>query len=407
MPRFHYRALRSNGGEVAGELVASDQRDAAARLQALGSYPIEISEPADGEAAAPSARSLRSITGRRIGQRDLILFTRQLAALIEAGVSLDRALGLIGGGRGRAAGRLLASELLASVNRGESLSHACADLPRLPRHYAMIVAAGEARGDIGAALERLAELLERSRDTSRALLDALIYPASVMVVALISISFLLGYVLPRFEVLLTSFQREPPLSMRILLLLSAVFQQGALPLAGVIAAGLLFVALRYRDPAFHLALHRRILALPGIGSLIAKLEAEKLLHLLGNLVASGVDLPAAVAVTRAAMTSEAFRAGLLLTERGLERGDGIAASLDAGGMLPALAGELVRIGAETGDVATMLLKAGDLLRAEFEATSRELIGIITPVAIVVLGLMIGGVAAAILGTVMEVYDLAL
>ena len=115
----------------------------------------------------------------------------------------------------------------------------------------------------------------------------------------------------------------------------------------------------------------------------------------------------ALAVTRAAMTSEAFRAGLALTERGIERGDGIAVSLDAAGVLPPLASELARIGEETGDLAPMLLKAGDLLRREFEATSRELIGIVTPLAIVLLGLLVGGVAAAILSTVMEVYDLAL
>lgn len=405
MPRFHYRALRATGGEIAGELVAADQCDAAARLQALGSYPLEITEPTG--TAAP-ARPHQPLVGRRlIAQRDLILFTRQLAALIKAGVALDRALRLIADGRSRAAGRHLAAELLAAIIRGESLSQACADLPRLPRHYAMIVAAGEARGDIGGALDRLADVLERSRATTRALLDALIYPASVFVVALASVAFLLDFVVPRFEVLLTSFQRAPPFAMRILLMLSVIFQNAALPLAAVVAASLIFVAVRYRDPAFHLALHRRLLGLPVLGPLIGKLEAEKLLHLLGNLVAAGVDLPEALAVTRAAMTSEVFRAGLALTARGIERGDGIAASLDAAGVLPPLAGELVRIGEETGDLAPMLLKAGDLLRREFEATSSELIGIVTPLAIVLLGLLIGGIAAAILGTVMQVYDLAL
>ncbi|HEX3954184.1 MAG TPA: type II secretion system F family protein, partial [Stellaceae bacterium] len=197
-----------------------------------------------------------------------------------------------------------------------------------------------------------------------------------------------------------------PFAMRLLMAFSMLFQEAALPCVAVFAAMAGFVALRYRDASFRLAMHRRLLRLPGIGPLLGKLEAERLLHLLGNLVAAGVELPAAIAVTRAAMTSEAFRAGLAVTERGIERGDGIAAALEAGGTLPEMASELVRIGEETGDVATMLLKAGDLLRREFEATSRELIAIITPVSIVLLGLLIGAVAAAILGTVMDVYDLA-
>lgn len=402
MPRFRYRALRPTGAEIAGELVAADEHDAAARLQSIGSYPIEISAPA----ARRFLGSWLSLARSRISARDLVLFTQQLATLIGAGVALDRALGLIGGGRGRLHGRALAMELLGAINRGESLSHACAEHRALPRHYAMVIAAGEARGDLGAALDRLAAVLERSRATSRALLGALVYPISVFVVACISVSFLLGFVVPRFEVLLTSFQREPPVMMSIMLSLSALFQEFALPGGLALVAIIVAAAIADRDPRFRLALHRRLLALPGLGALIAKVEAERLLHLLGNLVATGVELPAAVAATRLAMTNEAFRSGLEAAERGIERGDGVAASLAAGGMLPEMAGELVRIGEETGDLAAMLLKAGDILRREFEATSAELIALVTPISVVLLGLLIGAVAVAILGTVMEVYDVA-
>src|SRR5580765_58467 len=158
MPRFEYRALRPTGTEIAGELIAADERDAAARLQAAGSYPIEITLPSGDRTArhGPGRHWLGrhglgrhwAAGGRRLPPRDLILFTRQLAALIGAGVALDRALGLIGAARGREAGRRLAAELLAAVNRGESLSVACRSHPGLPPHYPMIIAAGEARGDL-------------------------------------------------------------------------------------------------------------------------------------------------------------------------------------------------------------------------------------------------------------------
>lgn len=400
MPRFRYRALRPAGTEIVGELIAADERDAAARLQALGSYPIEIATPAERRQRAGRWG------GGRIASRDLILFTRQLATLVVAGVALDRALSLIGDGRSRAAGRRLAAELLAAVNRGERLSQACASQPALPGHYAMFLAAGEAHGDVGAALERLAQVLERSRATARALLDALIYPASVLVVACVSVSFLLGFVLPRFAVLLTSFQREPPLAMRWLMAVSAAFQRLAVPVAVIVLVLLIFLAVRHRDPGFRLALHRRLLALRGLGPLIAKVEAERLLYLLGNLLSAGVQLPAAIAATRAAMTSEAFRAGLALTERGIARGDGLAAALGASALLPEVAGELVRIGEETGDLASMLLKAGEVLRREFEATSTALIALVTPISIILLGLLIGAIAVALLGTIMQVYDVA-
>ena len=402
MPRFRYRALRPTGAEIAGELVADDSVDAAARLQAIGSYPIEIAAPA--KSGLLTARL--SLGRTRIASRDLILFTAQLAALTGAGVALDRALTLIGSGRGRRRSSRLALELLGAVNRGESLSYACREQPGIPRHYAMVIAAGEVRGNIGAALERLAAVLERTRATSRALLGALVYPISVFVVACLSVSFLLGFVVPRFEVLLTSFQRDPPWTMQALLAISGVFQQLALPLGIAVVLLIGFALFADRDPRLRLAMHRRLLAIPGLGTLLGKVEAERLLHLLGNLVAAGVELPDAVAATRAAMTNEAFRDGLAAAGRGIERGDGVAAALSAGGILPDAAGELVRIGEETGDLATMLLKAGDILRRDFEATSAELIALITPISVVLLGLMVGAIAAAILGTVMEVYDIA-
>ena len=397
MPRFQYRALRQSGAEIAGELVAENERDAAARLQAIGHYPIEIGAPAGIRAQFGRARF--AVSGaRRLRAREVVLFTRQLAALVGAGVGLDRALGLVGG--------RLAADLLAAVNRGESLSRACADHAGLPRHYAMVIAAGEARGDIGGALDRLAAVLERSRETSRALVGALVYPASVLVVACLSVAFLLGAVVPRFDAMLAGLRHEPPLAMRLLLAGSAGFRVAALPALLLLLGGGAFAAWRWRDPEFRLAVARLAMRAPLLGPLLAKIEAERLAFLLGNLIGAGVPPAAALSATRAASGNEAVRAGLAKAESGIERGDGITDSLVAGGLLPDLAGELVRVGEETGDLAAMLIKAGDLLRREVEATTGTMIGLITPVSIVVLGLIIGAVAFALLGTVMEVYDVA-
>ena len=402
MPVFRYRALRASGTEIAGELAALDEHDVASRLQRNGSFPIEISALADG-----GAHRRQPVGQRRLPARELVLFTRQLAALMGAGVMPDRSLGMIAAARGRVAIGRLAAELLSAINRGESLSQACRGTLNLPPHYAMIIAAGEAHGDLGGALERLAEIVQRSRTMSRALLDALIYPISVLVVGIVSISFLLGFVVPRFEALLTSVQRDPPFAMSCLLALSKVFQLFALPsvlIAMLVGGAIIF---RYRDAAFRLAFHRRLLHLPWLGALIEKLEAERLLYLLGHMVSARVELPAAIAATRAAMTSEAFSAGLLATEQGIARGDRLATALTASGVIPEIASELVRVGDETGDLAAMLLKAAEILRQEFEVTSMELIGLVTPVSIILLGLLIGGVAVTILGSIIEVYDLAL
>jgi general secretion pathway protein F len=402
MPVFQYRALRPSGGEIAGELTADSEGDAAQRLQAIGNYPIEITLPEEG------VRPARRIAAGRGGvpARDRILFTRQLATLLGAGVALDRALSLIAAAPDAKRRARLAAELSAAVNRGESLSAACRTHPALPTHYAMVIGAGEAKGDITGALTRLADILERSRETSRALFGALIYPASVLVVACLSVSFLLSFVVPQFATLLDSFHRTPPLTMRVLLGVSAAFQIGALPAALILSALALYVIYRRRDPQFRAALDHRLLSLPGLGRMLARSEAERLAFLLGNLVAAGVPVPEAVAATGAATTNAAYRGGLAAAERAVERGDRLSAALAAGELLPELALELVRVGEETGDLATMLLKASDILRRDIDATTSELIGLITPISIVLLGVLIGVVAYALLGTVMEVYDFA-
>jgi general secretion pathway protein F len=406
MPLFHYRALRPSGGEIAGELTADDERDAARRLQAIGNYPIEITPPETLPETA--ARFVPRLATRRgaVSARERILFTRQLATLLGAGVALDRALSLIAAAPGAKRRAQLAAELLASINRGESLSAACGTHPALPPHYAMVIGAGEAKGDIAEGLTRLADVLERGRETSRALIGALIYPASVLVVACLSVSFLLAFVVPQFATLLESFNREPPVTMQILLTLSAWFQQSALPLALIVLILVLYVVYRRRDAEFRAGLDRRLLKLPGLGRMLAKSEAERLTFLLGNLVAAGVPVPDAAAATGAAMTNDAYRGGLAVARRAVERGDRLSTALATGGLLPELALELVRVGEETGDLATMLVKAGDILRRDIEATTTELIGLVTPVSIVLLGLLIGVIAYALLGTVMEVYDFA-
>jgi general secretion pathway protein F len=403
VPQFHYRALRQSGGEIAGELTADNERDAAQRLQAIGNYPIEITL---AEAGASLARHFTLTRGGGVSARDRILFTRQLATLLSAGVVLDRALSLIAtapGGKRRAR---VAAELLAAVNRGDSLSAACRAHPALPAHYAMVIGAGEAKGDIAGGLTRLADVLERGRETSRALFGALIYPASVLVVACLSVSFLLAFVVPQFATLLESFRREPPLTMQFLLALSSWFQHGALPLLLIVAVLAAYVVYRRRDPEFRAALDRRVLRLPGLGRMLGKSEAERLAFLLGNLVAAGVPVPDAAAAAAAAMTNAAYRSGLAAAQRAIERGDRLSAALAAGNLLPDLALELVRVGEETGDLATMLLKASDILRRDIEAATTEMIGLVTPISIVLLGLLIGVIAYALLGTVMEVYDFA-
>ncbi|HUK61559.1 MAG TPA: type II secretion system F family protein [Stellaceae bacterium] len=401
MPRFRYRALRATGGEFEGELLAADEHEAASHLQDEGSYPLEI---APARAAARVATRPRG--SRTIPSRELMLFTRQMAALLGAGVAPDRALSLIAEDRTQGRRARLAVALHASVERGESLSRALAASGAIPQHYVALVAAGEAQGDLGVAFERLAALVERNRAIGQSLVNALIYPASVLVVACLSISFLLGFVVPRFSALVEGFRAAPPLSLRFLLALATVFQDGSLPALVLAFAAVVWFAARRRDPAFRVASARRLLALPHVGALLAKVESERMTLLVGTMIEAGVALPAALAAARAAAGNSALALGLAEAERAVERGERLTRALAAADAVPALTLELVRVGEETGELPAMLLKASDILRREIEATAGQWIALVAPVSLVVLGLIVGLIALALFGTVLDAYDIA-
>jgi general secretion pathway protein F len=220
------------------------------------------------------------------------------------------------------------------------------------------------------------------------------------------VSFILAFVVPQFAALLETFRREPPAAMQFLLTLSQWFRNVAPPLAAILLILGLYVVFRRHDPRFRAGLDRRLLKLPALGRMLGRSEAERVTFLLGNLVAAGVPIVEAAAATAAATTNSAFRDGLTAAQGMVERGDRLSTALAARGLLPELALELVRVGEESGDVGTMLLNASDILRRDLEATTTELIGLVTPVSVVLLGLVVGLIAYALLGTLLEVYDLA-
>jgi general secretion pathway protein F len=402
VPRFRYRALRQSGDEISGEVVAADEGAAASHLQSAGSLPIEI-VPDLGRVSRALPRRGRGVG---LSSREATLFTRQLASLLSAGVALDRALSLVAAGRGHPRRARLADVLLAAVNRGELLSRALAEHASFSRGFVTLVAAGEARGDIAGALERLAAVLERNRALTHSLANALIYPASVIVIAFVTISFLLGFVVPRFAVLLTSYRHEPPFAMRLLLGLANMFHDWGIPILLVLAVAVVGFALRWRDQSFRASVARRLMALPAIGTLLAMAEGERLAFLLGNMVAAGVALPTALTAASEAAANAAMQSGLAEAVRAVERGERLGDALGAIGLVPNLALEFVRVGEETGALAPMLIRASDILRQEIEATTTQWVALVAPLSMVVLGLIIGAIALALFNTVLEVYDIA-
>lgn len=400
MPAFRYRGFDAAGAAVAGEIEAADEAAAAAALQDRSVFPSEIA-PAAAAAASPAPTR----TGTALRRGELALFTRQLAGLTGAGIRIDRALQLIAQGRGGARLRRAADELHGQLRAGTSFSAACARQRGFPAHFALVLAAGEARADIAGALDYLATLQERWRQTSQALTAALAYPVAVLAVGIATLAFLLGFFVQRFEPLLRELHRELPVQTRMLLAASDL-AAWLVPLALVVLglAVLAFAAGR-RDARLGLAIDRALLRLPLAGPLLRQILAERAMVMLGHLLAARVEFRLALSATGAAIGNRAVAAALDAARIGLERGEGPVAALATGGVFPDFALELVRIGEETGDLPGMLRRAADLARREVEATSAVILSLVTPVSILALGVMIGAIIWGVFGSVLEVYDI--
>ena len=401
MPRFRYRTLQPSGAVLEGEVEAPDQTSAVARLQAGGTFPIAVEAALDGAAG----RAARRRAGAKLSAAELCLLTRELATLLGAGLPVDRALAVLRGLRSSPRVAQVAGELERALLAGESLSAACARQRAFPRSYAPMVAVGEAKGDLAEALSRIAAMLERSHAVAQSLLSSLIYPASVVVVALLSAILLLGFVVPRFEVLLRDLNRELPPTTQFLIALADFVQNWGPWLLLAIGIGVVAFGLKLRDPAFRRTVDQRVLRLPLLGPLLLKIEAERFGRLFGTLIEGGVDIPKALAIAGAAASNRAVVAAIANAETQVLRGESVSSALAAPGVLPELLIELVRVGDETNRLPEVLARASDILKQEIDATTTRAIALLTPASTILLGLLVAALMLGVFNAILEVYDL--
>ncbi len=407
MPRFRYRAIDPLGATVSGALEAPDGSAAVDSLRGRGLLPVAV-KPGGAGSRLWSVLSTDITPRDALRDRDRVAFTRALATLIGAGLPLDRALEILRDLGDRRAGRAVAARLLDAVRGGSGLAAAMdGDAAAFPPLYRGMVRAGEAGAMLDATLGRLADAEEGAAARRGALRAAMIYPAFLLVSAMGSVAVLLIYVVPAFEPLLAEAGVEPPVSTRIVIAAGRTVADGW-P-AMLAAAGTLWVAWRVARlrPAVRLAAARTVLRLPLIGAIAAKLETARLVRMLGELLTSGVALPAALRLARAATGDAAFRAELDRVTPEVEAGRGLARPLAEGAVAAPLALQLIRVGEESGRLAPMLLKAGEILDAEAQGQIDRLLAILTPTLTLVMGGLIALIVSSILFALFSINELAL
>lgn len=420
MTKFTYTALvPGNGREEEGAIESADRAAAIAQLKARGLAPVRLEpEPAarrqgprafsrrPGGRRAPeespeipkASRRIRPRFGRPMSRAHLVLFTRQLATLVNAGLPLARGLAVLQRQERSPGVRAVLEEMGAIIGAGRPLSDGLLRHPRLfDSLYVNMVKAGEARGGLGAALDRLALYLEKAARLKSKVAGAMIYPVVVMAVAGGILTVLMVFVVPKFEQIFSGLLKGQPLPAltRALLEVSAVVQgrAGWLIAVGVLAA----VGSRYlrRTRGGRWAWDWTMIHGPLVGDLVLKAAVARFSRTLGSLLANGVPILDALVITRAA-------SGNLLVEQALDhvhdrikQGEAVARSLEDTGIFPGLVTGMIQVGEETGALPEMLGRIADTYDEEVDQAVAGLTAAIEPVMIVLMALVVGVIVVAL------------
>jgi general secretion pathway protein F len=406
MTLYRYEAAAASGELVSGEIEALSQDAVIEHLHAQGYVPIRADLAKSRLLAGLFARKKKSGASHR--RVNLVFLTQQLATLLHAGLSLDRALEIGETVSERKGEQETLRAVLDKVRGGSSLADSMAAQDDVfPAFYLGMVRAGEAGGSLDVTLRHLAELLERSQAAREQVKSALVYPCVVLATGAASVGILFGFVIPRFRPLFEEAGTALPLTTQLVLALSDGFRDYWWLILGIIVL-LVFGWRRYVGTTEG---RRRwdawLLRLPLIGDLITKIEISRFSRTLGTLLRNGVSPLAALAITQETVTNMALREGLATVVESVKEGRGFADPLARTQLVPALAVNLTRVGEETAKLDDMLLKVGEIYEQESRRSVERLLALLVPAVTVGLGVVVALVIGSILSAVLSVYDLAL
>jgi general secretion pathway protein F len=397
MPTFSYKAIDANGRFIAGEVEAVDLREVGRQLSKLGYAPLETT--AGRQKVGGEKKSFLSF-GRSVGRREVTAFLRELSLILRAGLVLDEALLLLAGeeGRGLAA---VARDLRGAISSGASFGDALQRHPKLfgPDLIAMVRVA-EASGSLDTVLETVSEERARTERLMDKISASLRYPAVLVVLAFAVMIFFLVAIVPQFAGVLKDFGQKPTgLVAFVLGASSFLIENGKTLMAAALGATIL-VLLARQQPRIRRAMRSAVNRLPGLRGILELRRTVLFCSSLGMLLSNGVTLTNALQVLL--QLPGASAEGLDGVVEGVRRGGRLVDALARMNYLPQLALKMLRVGEESGELATVAKRTAEFYETKLADRLDRLAGIIGPSAIVLIAMIVGGLIVSILSAILGV-----
>lgn len=397
---YAYILLNKAGREVKGTIDAPSMQEAAQKLKSDGATLISIEE-----ANALSKEIEISFIKKKPKPRDMAVFCRQFVSIIDAGVPVTAALGMLGT---QTENKMLAAAIMdckTQIEMGSSLGDAMKDHREVFSDlFITLVEAGEASGSLDVSFNRMGVQFEKDAKIRGLIQKSSIYPSVVAVVAVAVVAIMLMYVVPQFESMLTDLGTDLPLLTKIVVGASN-WLIAKWYIALLVVAALVFGIIQYRKTEGGGRLFGRIgIRAPLIGPLTVKSSAARMARTMSTLLGSGIPMIEALEIVSQTMGNIHFREALMDAKDDVAMGEALSVSLERSGLFPPLVHQMIYIGEETGDIEEMLTKLAEYYEEEVEITTQQVMAAVEPMIIIFLALIVGVIVGAVMLPMMSMYS---
>lgn len=394
MGQFSYSAHNKSGGIEKGTVFAADRAGATASLTEKGLTPILVKEVA---ASKQGGGLLSRFTGK-VSLQDKVIFSRQFSTMINAGVPITQSLNIL---RQQSASKRLqkvVAEVSKQVEGGSTLAAALGEHPDVfSPIYVNMVKAGETGGILDQVLDRLATQQEKDAEIISKVKSAMIYPGVVTTATIGAFFFLMTVIVPKLGDIFANVGGTLPVYTEVMLKVSKFMtKEWYVLIGGAVLAGVIFVRW-HKTPGGKHTVDRLLLKLPIFGPILVKMSVARFARTFGSLMASGISVLEAINATRLAMSNSVYQDELAAVAQKVKNGRTMSEQLRESKNFPAIVGQMLAVGEETGQMDVILLKLAEFYEKEVDTTVAGLTSVIEPILIVVLGTMVGFVVISVFG----------
>jgi len=400
MPIFQWKARTRQGALKKGEIEAMNEAAVMAQLRSQMLLPVTVKEK------SKDVSEYLPFLKQGIKTRDLVIFTRQFATMIDAGLPLVQCLDILGNQQPNKTFKEIIRQVKTDVEQGSTFADALRKHPKpYDELYVNLVQAGEIGGILDTILNRLAVYLEKADKLAKKVKGAMVYPTTVLVIAIGVVVLMLTKVIPTFEKMFEDFGGELPGPTQVVVMLSHFMQEWIVPFMVVVIGSIMaFFSARRRSLKFRRATDALALKLPVFGPLLRKVAVARFTRTLGTMIASGVPILDGLDIVAKTAGNMIVEEALRKVRAAITEGKTIAEPLAESDVFPGMVTQMIAVGEETGAMETMLSKIADFYDEEVDAAVDALTAMLEPLMMVFLGGAVGGMLIAMYLPIFKIAD---